>query len=339
MKELNYKKPSLFAKVKLTEPLNVSDQEHLVKNYLFDENLNLPFVYESKVKFDAVRRIENNIEEISLKLEKHGAVLLRGFSASVEKFGQIAEKFGKTLPYKERSSPRQAVSGNIYTSTEYPPDQEIFFHNENSYAHKFPSKLFFYCDIEPQNGGATPLADVRLVYKLIPNEIREKFEQKRILYIRNFGHGIGLTWQEVFQTEDRGEAEEICKLSGYQTEWFGKDRLRTKRVGNATFTHPKTNEKVWFNHAAFFHFSTHPEKIRNALISQFAADAMPHNTFYGDGQPIEPETLDVLRDCYRRASVSFAWREGDILLIDNILTAHARAPFSGARKILVAMTE
>ncbi|NJM52790.1 MAG: TauD/TfdA family dioxygenase [Blastocatellia bacterium] len=30
--------------------------------------------------------------------------------------------------------------------------------------------------------------------------------------------------------------------------------------------------------------------------------------------------------------------KGDILILDNILTAHGRMPFSGQRKIMLAMT-
>jgi alpha-ketoglutarate-dependent taurine dioxygenase len=35
--------------------------------------------------------------------------------------------------------------------------------------------------------------------------------------------------------------------------------------------------------------------------------------------------------------VKFAWQRGDIMLLDNVLTAHARNPFVGERKLLVAM--
>jgi hypothetical protein len=37
--------------------------------------------------------------------------------------------------------------------------------------------------------------------------------------------------------------------------------------------------------------------------------------------------------------VSFPWQRGDILMLDNILAAHGRAPYEGPRKILVGMTE
>ena len=37
--------------------------------------------------------------------------------------------------------------------------------------------------------------------------------------------------------------------------------------------------------------------------------------------------------------VQFQWREGDVLMVDNMLVAHARNPYQGARKIVVAMGE
>ncbi|MNJ78479.1 Taurine catabolism dioxygenase TauD, TfdA family [compost metagenome] len=35
----------------------------------------------------------------------------------------------------------------------------------------------------------------------------------------------------------------------------------------------------------------------------------------------------------------FDWRKGDVILLDNMLAAHARDPFEGPRKIVVAMGE
>ena len=39
----------------------------------------------------------------------------------------------------------------------------------------------------------------------------------------------------------------------------------------------------------------------------------------------------------RAETVTFPWRRGDVLLLDNMLTAHGRRPFTGDRRVLVAM--
>jgi alpha-ketoglutarate-dependent taurine dioxygenase len=103
--------------------------------------------------------------------------------------------------------------------------------------------------------------------------------------------------------------------------------------------HPVTGETVWFNHATFFHVSTLEPMLRDALLAEFDPDDVPTNSCYGDGSPIEADVLDLLRAAYRDATVAFPWQEGDILLIDNMLAAHGRSPFTGPRKVVVAMAE
>jgi alpha-ketoglutarate-dependent taurine dioxygenase len=158
------------------------------------------------------------------------------------------------------------------------------------------------------------------------------------MYVRNFGDGFGLPWRSVFQTEDRARVEEHCHASGIELEWKEGDRLRTKAVRRAATRHPLTGEMVWFNHATFFHVSTLSEEIRRALLEELAVEDLPANTCYGDGEAIEPGVLDHLRACYAAEMVRFQWQQGDLLMLDNMLVAHGRDPFTGDRKILVGMS-
>jgi len=49
--------------------------------------------------------------------------------------------------------------------------------------------------------------------------------------------------------------------------------------------------------------------------------------------------LDAVREAYRKATVLFSWQPGDLLLLDNMQVAHGRTPYTGNRKILVAMAD
>jgi alpha-ketoglutarate-dependent taurine dioxygenase len=275
------------------------------------------------------------------KLLQHGGILFRGFG--VEEPRQL-EAFihavsGEALEYRERSSPRSSVAGRIYTSTDYPPSYPIFLHNENSYQAVWPLKIFFGCKVAAARGGETPIADCRRVLGAIEPRVRERFVEKGWMVVRNFGDGFGLDWRTVFQTEDRAAIEEHCRESGIEVEWKDGDRLRTRAVRPAMTPHPQTGEPLWFNHATFFHVSTLEPTIREALLAEFAEEDLPANTYYGDGSPIEPETLDHLRALYKRETRSFPWQRGDILLLDNMMVAHGRAPYEGERQILVGMSE
>lgn len=271
----------------------------------------------------------------------HGALLFRGFNISdVNKFADFIHSIsGQSQKFVNESSPRSVIKGNIFTSTDYPPAYPIFLHNEYSYAHRFPLKFFFNCLLNASEGGETPIADTRKIFKRIDPAIRNKFIQKKWMYVRNLSPEFGVRWQDAFQTENRDEVEMLCKQEGIQFEWRGPEHLKTTQICSAVARHPKTGEETWFNHAVFFHVSTLEEEVYEALTASFSEKDLPSNTYYGDGSAIETTTLAHLRDAYLAEKVVFPWNGGDVLLIDNMLTAHAREPFKGPRKIAAAMTE
>ncbi|MDW5330240.1 TauD/TfdA family dioxygenase [Plantactinospora sp. KLBMP9567] len=274
-------------------------------------------------------------------LHRHGAVLFRGFGPpSVPDFEAFfASLYPDLVAEHERSSPRSHVAGNVFTSTDHPADQRIYVHNEMSYSSTWPARLAFHCVAAPETGGQTPLADVREVYRLIDPAIRDRLVRRGVCYVRNYGDRFGLPWQTSFQTDDRARLEEYARQAGLTVVWRPDGGLRTRRTGPVTARHPVTGDVVWFNHATFFHVSTLEPTIRDGLLAELPEADLPTNSYYADGDPIEPEVLDHLRAAYERATVSFPWQAGDILLVDNMLVAHGRAPFTGARKVVVAMAQ
>lgn len=151
--------------------------------------------------------------------------------------------------------------------------------------------------------------------------------------------GLDLPWQEVFQTSDPEAVGQFCRTQGTEYEWEGDRRLRTRQVCQAVATHPQTGEMVWFNQAHLFHISGLPTEVRAALLSAYQEDELPRNAYYGDGSRIEPEALAEVRRALAEEAVAFPWQGGDVTLLDNMLAAHARAPFVGPRKIVVGMAE
>jgi alpha-ketoglutarate-dependent taurine dioxygenase len=302
----------------------------------------LPLLIQPRVKgLNPIQWAASHKPYIEAELLKHGGLLFRNFGMKTakefEQFGRAV--CGDLLEYQERSSPRSQVSGNIYTSTDYPAGESIFLHNENSYQQTWPLKILFFCQTAPLTGGETPIADTRRIYQRLDPRIRGRFEEKKWMLIRNFGDGLGLSWQEVFQTSEKDVVEEHCRANGIEAEWKDENRLRTRVVRPAVRRHPKTGEHVWFNHAAFFHVTTLDPVICEVLTRQFKEEDLPSTTCYGDGSSIEAETLDALREAYRAETVIFPWQEGDVLLLDNMLAAHGRTPYTGARRILVGMAE
>ena len=285
------------------------------------------------------QRNQNLIEK---KLLFHGGILFRGFvcpdPADLQEL--ISSLSGEPLPYVERSSPRHRIFGNIYTSTEQPPSQRIFLHNENSYQNVWPMKIFFLCIQPPVKGGETPIADTRKVYQRINKDLRDKLQQKGVLIVRNFSPEMGLSWQTVYQTKNRTEVEAFCRERGIQTQWKQDGTLRTYTVRHDPMMHhPVSGEPTWFNHGTFFHVTTLEPGLRDVLQDCLAEEDLPTNTYYGDGSPIDIKDLDHLRQCYLREAVRFPWQKGDVLMLDNMLTAHGREAYTGPRQIAVGMAQ
>lgn len=331
---------SKFASVK-PRSIRMSDADLVRQSKLSSGGTSLT-VYESQdTHLNPLEWAVAHRDKVDHALKSDGGILLRGFRAlDAAAFGTFVQTLaGNPVPYRERSSPRTRVSGNVYTSTEYPAHQPIFLHNENSYASVWPLRIAFLCETAAETGGATPICDVRAVFAAIPEPVRARFEEKGVLYIRNFSQNLSLSWENAFQCDDPKEVEAFCRASGYEVEWPGEGRLRTKRLGNAVRRHPQTGELVWFNHATFFHLSTLQADLRDALLAQFADEDLPNQTLYGDGTSIEADVMNCLREAYRKNTLTFPWQRGDILYLDNMLIAHGREPYHGARKVLVGMAQ
>jgi len=277
---------------------------------------------------------------ILTKLRTHGGILFRGFAvASIEAFEAFMSALSDDLlDYSYRSTPRTLVSGKIYTSTEYPSHQTIPLHNEMSYSRRWPMLLGFFCVEAATKGGETPIADSRRVFARISPAIRERFTEKGVMYVRNYGDVLDLPWQDVFQTADRAVVQDYCRTNGIEFEWRGENELRTSQVCQAVARHPVTGEMVWFNQSHLFQVSSLNPEIRESLMVA-AGREPPRNALYGDGSAIEDAVLDEIRATYEQEAVVFPWEKRDILILDNMLAAHGRKPYRGARKIVVGMAQ
>ena len=284
----------------------------------------------------------DNRDLIDARVLDHRAVLFRGFdvkTAAVFHAFVNATSQGPLLEYKDRSTPRYEVGDGIYVSTIYPSDQRIHPHNEGTYWKTWPLKIYFCCLKAATRGGETPIADVRNVYNRLDPDVRQRFEKKQVMYVRNYNRGVGLPWQEAFQTSDRAVVDEYGAQNGISMEWASDGRLRTRQVRPAVRIHPATGERVWFNHAAFFHVTSLDPLVQEALLGSYGEEGLPYNTYFGDGSPIPADVVAHIREAYAAEKQMFPWQEDDVLLLDNMTMSHAREPYAGDRNVIVAMTE
>ncbi|MGH9239400.1 MAG: TauD/TfdA family dioxygenase [Vicinamibacterales bacterium] len=301
-----------------------------------------PAIADATVDGDVGSWLARHCAELETTLDTAGALLLRrtGLSTESEFREAVAAYSPNRLDYVYRSTPRTDLGSGIYTATEYPPGLPIPLHNENAYQREWPLRLLFFC-VRPAEGGTgqTPIARNVEITRYIPASTRQRFADKGLTYIRNYRPDVDLPWQTVFQTDSRAEVEKFCGAKGIEWEWTGADSLRTRQTCPAFATHPRSGETVWFNQAHLFHPSSLNPRTRAAMLETYRESDFPRHVTFGDGSPLDEGELAGIREAYARAAVTFEWRAGDLLFLDNMLAAHGRTPYRGPRRVLVAMCD
>ncbi|HKC23948.1 MAG TPA: TauD/TfdA family dioxygenase [Thermoanaerobaculia bacterium] len=271
-------------------------------------------------------------------LRGHGAMLFRGFDlASPAELERFAEAAGTALFGDYGDLPRERHSGKVYGTTPYPADRPILFHNESSHQHRFPRRIFFLCLKAAASGGATPIVDGRRVLARLTPSLRAAFQEKRLHYVRNFVPGIDVPWQEFFRTDEKARAEAACRAARMSFEWKRAGGLRTAQLAPAVAIHPESGEASFFNQILLHHPSRLAPEVRESLLALMPEEDLPRNVTFGDGTPIPDGAVDEVAALEEELAVESAWIEGDVLMVENLLVAHGRRPYGGARKVVVTM--
>ncbi|OYD97951.1 non-ribosomal peptide synthetase [Nostoc sp. 'Peltigera membranacea cyanobiont' 210A] len=315
--------------------------EQLIKTDYLQAGQNFPLVIQpNTTEVDLLSWVENNREYLETELLKHGAILFRGFNIkSVSEFENFAQTICPNLFAEYGDLPRTGEGGKVYGSTPYPPDKAILFHNESSHLHQWPLKIWFFCVQPARQGGETPIIDCRKAYRLINPKLRERLEQKQLMYVRHYTNSLDVSWQNFFRTNNKLVVENYCRQAKIDVEWYDNNSLITRQVRPALAVHPKTSEPVFFNQIQLHHIAYLDAEVRESLLSTFGEQQLPRNVYYGDGTSIEDSVIAEINEVYQQCQTSFSWERGDILMLDNMLTAHGRNPYVGSRKIVVAMGE
>jgi hypothetical protein len=230
---------------------------------------------------------------------------------------------------------RVNVTDRVFTANEAPPDTSIYLHHEMAQTPLYPSKLFFYCQIAAEEGGATPLCRS----DILVDQLREadpdliaRLETRGVRYTNimpasdDTGSGQGRSWRSTLNAESQEDAENRLLDLGYGWEWMDDGSLRaTTPVLDAVRQLPD-GRTVFFNQliAAFRGWSDQRNDASRAIS-------------FGDGEPI---TADDMQEAIRLSdelSFDTLWEAGDVVLVDNFLVMHGRRPFQGTRRVLASL--
>jgi alpha-ketoglutarate-dependent taurine dioxygenase len=272
---------------------------------------------------------------------EHGSVLVRGLGLhDVAGTGAVFQRLGvELMADKEAFASRQAYPDGVYSSSKWPPNQPMCMHHELSYRLEFPGLMLFACLTAPTSGGATAVADAPVVLDALPAELVQRFEREGWMLTRSYNDEIGASFAEAFGTDDRGAVETYCRANAIEFEWQPDGALRTRQRRSAVVRHPVTGQRCWFNQVAFLNEWTIAAEVREYLVDVYGEDGLPFNTRFGSGDPIGEDVVQLLNEVYEANTKREPWQPGDLMMVDNIRSAHSREAYDGPREVLVAMAE
>ncbi len=322
-------------------------------------------------KEELTQWLKANRTSIGNKFVKHGAILFRDFDINTPKaFEDVALAVDPKLEHAYYgTSPRNMVKGTnyVFTASELPGHYPIAQHCEMSYVKNPPVNIFFYCHVEPSFGGESPLCNFRKVYAELNESIRNDFDKKGLITVRNYS-GLGKNslfnlfelkkWNEIFNTNDKLEVEKQCREQGIEFDWVNGDNLRLQHRTPAAIEHPVTKEKVWFNHLQVFHphgadteysyIHAHQHRSKTLFWKYFLSVMVKFksittqpinqsmNVLFGDGTPVPNSYVEHVQEIIWKNMVIIPWKKKDVIAVDNFSTSHGRMPFEGPREILVS---
>lgn len=303
-----------------------------------------------------LKLIKDNQKSIKDKILTHGGVLFRNFPVeSAQEFEEVIKTLdlGGFIDYIGGDSPRNKITEHVYTSTEAPPSIKIPLHNELSFVKNHPKHIYFFCEIPPQVNGETIIADARKIYRSVEPEVRDRFISHGLKYVSCYYDKSALmdfinslqpshkSWHQVFESESKDDVEEKCRANEFGFQWNKNDWLQISQKRPAVMEHAETKENIWFNQVHLYDFNPRLLGLWRyvaAKIFYMPKHMRLHEVFFSDGTSIPKDDIYHVLDVLDANTIYFPWKKGDLLVLDNVLSMHGRAPFKGKRRVLTAMT-
>jgi hypothetical protein len=294
---------------------------------------------ENKVLFDDVAAV-------------HGAIMFRGFPLrDTPDFQRAVEHYPVgSQAYIGGSVYRGQLAERVFEATQARKEYPLIPHQEMAYLPRSPRMIAFFCKKAAWAGGETFLCDFRQMEHRLPRRLWDKVKACGVRYERNFRSPdstvsplralLHKDWPAAFGSSDPKRAEEACRSVGLEPVWEQDGSLTTVYTASGFANHPITEQTVWFNHIgpqSYYRGALGADRWRALVEDNPPGMRRPNNTLYGDGSELDEEDLAGVFLAFDALAQTYRWEDGDLLLIDNILTAHGRNPYEGERDVQVSL--
>lgn len=283
----------------------------------------------------------------------HGGIVLRGFPIQeTADFSALMDLFPSfSGDYRGGVAPRQRIAGQVMEATRLDHAVKLRLHSEMAYLREFPPRIAFFSRCTAPVGGETLIGDVRGLLDALPEALRQRLLEHGIMTVRNYAarsealdaslaHMDLRGWNLAFATDDASEVEAICAHKGLQPFWNDDGSLTVVNRTDATSTHPQTGQRLYRANLHSYNAATVSQGLDQALAQQIRArQPRPSGTFLGNGEPLSLEDIGHFERLLDARTRAWPWRDGDVMVLDNLQTWHGRNPYEGQRDVQVAMLD
>lgn len=301
-----------------------------------------------------------NQNKIAKAIQEFGAIVFSEFNLGKNDFSVAFEALTGMKPENYKGdTPRKKVGENTYESTAVANGHAIPLHQEVSVGRRddMPQYISFFCVTPPKEGtGQTQVGNAAKiseeVERLMP-QLWKQMTEKTLTYTasylpENSWRSKWIRWlnpshstiKTRFGTDDRKEVEEKCRQEGLTCEWDGDWLVVSRKGVPATIT---VNGKVLFCNQ--IHLDKLSPKLCGGWINYIFARILLYPTKrslqfdsqFDDGTQISVKDASTLLTILEKHQVGRNWKKGDLMMLDNATTMHAKTIHVGEREIQVAM--
>ncbi|TQN74595.1 Clavaminate synthase-like protein [Colletotrichum shisoi] len=283
-----------------------------------------PSSHSDGIKLDEVIQTIKSLQAqdglFTKKLALHGTLLFRDLPIhDAEEFSRFAHSFG----YKPHEIigivvDRQLLAPNVAPANESPKEVLIYNHNESPQVPHAPEYIFFFSQKAPSKGGETPISSsLELFHRAgeeIPDfidELAQKGIVSKVTYKFDKQYAGGSTLRQAFGKDFSDDDDEETKRNKI-THQIARDRPSNPLHRTGCILEEQTGGR----------------RVANYEVTR---------QLYGDGSPIPDRYLEHLAKITDEITVLHKWKQGDVLVYDNIIAQHGRHPWEGRRSDRVVL--
>lgn len=277
---------------------------------------------------------------------RYGGIVLRGFpTKETPDFAAFIDLFPAfEQGYAGGRAPRAVVSGRVMEATRLDASVRLVLHSEMAYLGVYPKRIAFFARLAATKGGETTVADARALTDRMDPMLAEKISRHGARMVRNFGpksDGLDASydhldkrgWNQSFYTDDPAEVERICAERDMKPVWNADGGLTVFNELQPFVVHPATGKRLFRSN-----LHVRPQVSDIAIdIELKKTQKYPSGPSLGNGECLTEAEVTHLNEICDAVTYAWPWRNGDVMVLDNLQVWHGRNPYEGPRDVQVAL--